>query len=101
MGATWLRAEGGRHRCHTVVDFVAGHRLKKWQESPERTEWIGWLNGITGSADMPRPGWRPGSARPGTGSGGHSQSRSLNSTYSPTLMETMMRVPAMKPAGCP
>jgi antibiotic biosynthesis monooxygenase (ABM) superfamily enzyme len=46
MGATWLRAEGGRHRYYTVVNFADERRLKEWLESPERAEWIRRLDGI-------------------------------------------------------
>ncbi|MER7545439.1 antibiotic biosynthesis monooxygenase [Actinomadura sp.] len=45
-GATWLRAEGSRHRYYTVVHFSGQDSLDRWLESPDREEWIGRLRGI-------------------------------------------------------
>jgi antibiotic biosynthesis monooxygenase (ABM) superfamily enzyme len=46
LGATWLRAEGIRHRYYTVVNFSDEDRLAAWLESPERAEWIERVDGI-------------------------------------------------------
>ena len=46
LGATWLRAEGIRHRYYTVVNFSDEERLNAWLESSERAKWIDRLPGI-------------------------------------------------------
>lgn len=46
LGATWLRAEGMRHRYYTVLTFADEDRLSDWLESPERKVWLDDLNGI-------------------------------------------------------
>ncbi|MES9538434.1 antibiotic biosynthesis monooxygenase [Actinomadura sp. NPDC000600] len=45
-GATWLRAEGSRHRYYTVVNFADQERLDRWLASDERADWIGRVRGI-------------------------------------------------------
>jgi antibiotic biosynthesis monooxygenase (ABM) superfamily enzyme len=45
-GATWLRAEGSRHRYYTVVNFADQERLDRWLDSDERADWIGRVRGI-------------------------------------------------------
>ncbi|WP_141577872.1 antibiotic biosynthesis monooxygenase [Actinomadura sp. WMMA1423] len=45
-GATWLRAEGSRHRYYTVVNFADQERLDRWLASDERAEWIDRVSGI-------------------------------------------------------
>jgi antibiotic biosynthesis monooxygenase (ABM) superfamily enzyme len=46
LGATWLRAEGIRHRYYVVLTFSDEDRLATWLESPERKEWLGQVEGI-------------------------------------------------------
>ena len=46
LGATWLRAEGTRHRYYTIVNFADEDRLRTWLRSSEREERIGRLAGI-------------------------------------------------------
>lgn len=46
QGATWLRAEGSRHRYYTVVNFSDQRRLDRWLSSDERTEWTSKLDGV-------------------------------------------------------
>ncbi len=36
LGATWLRAEGSRHRYYTILHFVDQERLSGWMDSDER-----------------------------------------------------------------
>lgn len=45
-GATWLRAEGSRHRYYTVLGFADEDRMTTWMESDERDEWLKRLDGI-------------------------------------------------------
>ncbi|NDU77103.1 antibiotic biosynthesis monooxygenase [Actinomadura sp. DSM 109109] len=45
-GATWLRAEGARHRYYTVVNFADQEHLDRWLRSDERAEWLGQVRGI-------------------------------------------------------
>ncbi|MFG2015238.1 antibiotic biosynthesis monooxygenase [Actinomadura geliboluensis] len=45
-GATWLRAEGARHRYYTVVNFADQDSLDRWLRSPERADWIDRVRGI-------------------------------------------------------
>jgi antibiotic biosynthesis monooxygenase (ABM) superfamily enzyme len=45
-GATWLRAEGSRHRYYTVLNFVDEDHLKTWMDSGERRDWLRRLDGI-------------------------------------------------------
>ncbi|TMR03840.1 antibiotic biosynthesis monooxygenase [Actinomadura soli] len=45
-GATWLRAEGSRHRYYTVVNFADQERLDGWMASEERAEFIDRVHGI-------------------------------------------------------
>jgi antibiotic biosynthesis monooxygenase (ABM) superfamily enzyme len=45
-GATWLRAEGSRHRYYTVLNFIDEDRLDAWMSSNEREEWLERLDGI-------------------------------------------------------
>ncbi|MFV2171483.1 antibiotic biosynthesis monooxygenase [Actinomadura sp. LOL_016] len=44
--ATWLRAEGERHRYYTVVRFDDQASLDAWLDSPERRDLLGRLGGI-------------------------------------------------------
>ncbi|GAA4240605.1 hypothetical protein GCM10022254_65940 [Actinomadura meridiana] len=46
QGATWLRAEGSRHRYYTVVNFADQESLDTWLGSRERADRIGRLHGI-------------------------------------------------------
>jgi uncharacterized protein len=46
QGATWLRAEGSRHRYYTVLHFLDEEHLNTWLESDERDEWVRRLDGI-------------------------------------------------------
>ncbi|RFS84986.1 antibiotic biosynthesis monooxygenase [Actinomadura spongiicola] len=46
QGATWLRAEGSRHRYYTVVNFADRERLDAWLGSAERAAWIDRVRGI-------------------------------------------------------
>jgi uncharacterized protein len=46
LGATWLRAEGSRHRYYTVLNFTDQDRLSAWLRSPEREERIRRVDGI-------------------------------------------------------
>jgi antibiotic biosynthesis monooxygenase (ABM) superfamily enzyme len=46
LGATWLRAEGTRHRYYTVLNFTDEDRLRKWLRSSEREELVRRLDGI-------------------------------------------------------
>jgi uncharacterized protein len=46
QGATWLRAEGSRHRYYTVVNFSGRERLDGWLASDERAAWIERVRGI-------------------------------------------------------
>lgn len=46
LGATWLRAEGIRHRYYTVLTFADDARLQAWLKSPERSAWLERLDGI-------------------------------------------------------
>ncbi|MFA1544816.1 antibiotic biosynthesis monooxygenase [Actinomadura chokoriensis] len=45
-GATWLRAEGARHRYYTVVNFADQEGLDRWMQSSDRARWIDRLHGI-------------------------------------------------------
>ena len=45
-GATWLRAEGSRHRYYTILNFVDEDRLNAWMGSAERDEWLERVDGI-------------------------------------------------------
>ncbi|MFA1540831.1 antibiotic biosynthesis monooxygenase [Actinomadura monticuli] len=45
-GATWLRAEGSRHRYYTVVNFDDQGTLDRWLRSADRAEWFARLRGI-------------------------------------------------------
>lgn len=45
-GATWLRAEGSRHRYYTVLDFSGERSLDAWLASPERRTWLDRLDGV-------------------------------------------------------
>ncbi|TDD94621.1 antibiotic biosynthesis monooxygenase [Actinomadura rubrisoli] len=45
-GATWLRAEGNRHRYYTVLKFADQERLDWWLDSGERRSRIERLDGI-------------------------------------------------------
>ncbi|QXJ21593.1 antibiotic biosynthesis monooxygenase [Actinomadura graeca] len=45
-GATWLRAEGSRHRYYTVLNFADQERLDRWLDSPERKAWLDRVDGI-------------------------------------------------------
>jgi antibiotic biosynthesis monooxygenase (ABM) superfamily enzyme len=45
-GATWLRAEGSRHRYYTILNFIDEDRLNTWLSSDERDEWLRRLDGI-------------------------------------------------------
>jgi antibiotic biosynthesis monooxygenase (ABM) superfamily enzyme len=45
-GATWLRAEGSRHRYYTVLNFIDEEHLDTWLSSDERDEWLERLGGI-------------------------------------------------------
>jgi hypothetical protein len=45
-GATWLRAEGSRHRYYTVVNFADRESLGRWLRSADRAEWIDRVRGI-------------------------------------------------------
>lgn len=46
LGATWLRAEGTRHRYYTVLNFIDEDRMRAWLRSPEREERLRRLDGI-------------------------------------------------------
>jgi hypothetical protein len=46
LGATWLRAEGSRHRYYTVVNFLDEDRLNTWMNSDERDAWVRRLDGV-------------------------------------------------------
>jgi len=46
QGATWLRAEGLRHRYYTVLTFADEDRLTAWLDSPERAAWVDRVAGI-------------------------------------------------------
>ncbi len=46
LGATWLRAEGSRHRYYTILNFADEERLDDWMTSEERERWIRRLDGI-------------------------------------------------------
>ncbi|MEU8341356.1 hypothetical protein SAMN05443665_1010101 [Actinomadura meyerae] len=46
LGATWLRAEGARHRYYTVVHFADQDSLDRWLRSADRAEWLDRLTGI-------------------------------------------------------
>jgi uncharacterized protein len=45
-GATWLRAEGSRHRYYTILNFADEDRLDAWMSSDERERWLQRLDGI-------------------------------------------------------
>jgi antibiotic biosynthesis monooxygenase (ABM) superfamily enzyme len=46
LGATWLRAEGSRHRYYTILNFSDENRLNTWMDSDEREEWLRRVDGI-------------------------------------------------------
>lgn len=46
LGATWLRAEGSRHRYYTILHFVDQERLSGWMDSDERAGWLRRLEGV-------------------------------------------------------
>jgi antibiotic biosynthesis monooxygenase (ABM) superfamily enzyme len=46
QGATWLRAEGSRHRYYTVVNFSDQGKLDTWLDSPERADRLARVEGI-------------------------------------------------------
>ena len=46
LGATWLRAEGSRHRYYTILNFLDEDHLDAWMGSDERDAWIRRLDGI-------------------------------------------------------
>lgn len=45
-GATWLRAEGSRHRYYTVANFSGQDGLDRWMRSSDRAEWLDRVRGI-------------------------------------------------------
>lgn len=46
LGATWLRAEGIRHRYYTVLTFADDDRLGEWLGSAEREDRMDRLGGL-------------------------------------------------------
>ncbi|NKZ04724.1 antibiotic biosynthesis monooxygenase [Actinomadura latina] len=45
-GATWLRAEGSRHRYYTVVNFADQETLDGWLRSSDRADWLARVRGV-------------------------------------------------------